>query len=58
MEEGEGEGEGEGGGELSSYWRGFTRLVSRLKSLQLLEFFVDHAVAEAVLSKVSRTAVC
>ena len=38
--------------EDSSFWSLFVQLTSKLKSLQLLHFFADHAVAEVTYRKV------
>lgn len=41
-----------GGGSVRGFWQKFTELVSQLRSLQLLHFFADSAVAEVVHCKV------
>ena len=39
--------------EGDEFWNLFTQLMSKLKSLKLLHFFADHAVAEVAHRKVS-----
>ena len=57
-EDGRGGGDGGGGGNGGSgssvrgFWQKFTELVSQLRSLRLLHFFADSAVAEVVHGKV------